>query len=145
MDIVPDAVMYLADGASDEGEVGEVCAIVTLVIVFGHIIAILHDFHRLVGARYLASYLHRKARLHFALHERALAQLEANVVEEFLLYDLSRGGIDFDGFQMPDVLRDKPLYGEDWDLFSGAPVDLLTLGPVIEPGSGGKIDRFADV
>lgn len=46
---------------------------------------------------------------------------------------------------MPYIFCDEPLDGEDGDFLTCPPVQLLTLWPIVKPGSRGEIDGLANV
>ncbi len=47
--------------------------------------------------------------------------------------------------QVQDVFEDEPVEGEDGDLFSRLPIDLLTLEAKVEPGTGDKVYGLTNI
>ena len=64
--------------------------------------------------------------------------------ERFTQLDLG-GVVELCRTQVHQVLDDKPVDREDWDLFPRLPIDLLTLEAEVEPGPGDEVHRLTDV
>ena len=133
MNIVPDAIVYSAVGAPYQRQVREVSAVVALVSILVDLVSIVHELDCGVAGRQLVWLLDGDPRAHLCLHESALADLEVGVLSELRLEQGACLCVDRHSFQVPNVFRHQPLDGEDGDLFARTPVDLLALGPELEP------------